>query len=102
MDTLTKVETVKVKAATRFGSLRNRVSATLAMLAAFVVVPVTAANASTTGGYTDPTAGAGDSFISGLQDYFLNQVVVKALGLMVITVSIGVLVAWGRKAIKSR
>lgn len=90
---------VEVEAPTTLGRVRNRIAALFAAVAAFIVVPVGIANAST---YTDPTAGAGDTFIDGLKGYFLNEVVTKALGLMVVTVSIGVLVAWGRKAIKSR
>lgn len=99
MNTLTKAETVEAKASTRLGRLRNRFATLFATLAALIVVPVSAASAST---YTDPTQGAGDGFIDGLKDYFLNEVVTKALGLMVVVVSISVLVAWGRKAIKSR
>lgn len=98
MDTLTHTETVPTIGKTR-GYLAAKVFAVTGALFTFGLLLSGPANATT---YTDPTSGAGDSFISGLQGYFLNQVVAKALGLMVIVLSISVLVAWGRKAIKSR
>lgn len=81
---------------------RNRTAAYLATFAAVLIGAIGGgvANASTT--YVDPTNGAGDTFIATLKGFFLNNVVTSALGLMAVTLSIGVLVAWGRRAIKSR
>lgn len=101
MDTITTTETT-APPVSRVNRLRNSVAAKVAAVtgALFSLSLIVAAPANAA--YVDPTAGAGDGFIDGLKDYFLNEVVVKALGLMVIVVSISVLVSWGRKAIKSR
>lgn len=77
--------------------LRAKVAAVLAFITCLVAP--TAAFAQTP---TDATGGAGSTFISNLQSQFLNYVVPAALGLMVAVLGISVLVAWGRKAVKSR
>lgn len=100
-DTLNAVETVKAPGiVTRLRrSTAAKISAVTGALFSLSLLVAGPANAST---YTDPTGGAGDGFIDDLKGYFLNEVVVKALGLMVVVLSISVLVSWGRKAIKSR
>lgn len=76
---------------------RARVAALLAFVTCLVSPGI--ASASTP---TDATGGAGANFISNLQSQFLNYVVPASLGLMVAVLGISVLVAWGRKAVKSR
>lgn len=86
-------------------ALRTR---TAQRIAFFTVLPTllvggsAAASYASTVPYTDPTNGAGSTFISSLKGFFLNSVVGEALGLMVVVLAISVLVSWGRKAIKSR
>lgn len=76
---------------------RSRVAAVLAFLTCLVAPGVASATTP-----TDATGGAGADFIASLQAQFLNYVVPAALGLMVAVLGISVLVAWGRKAVKSR
>lgn len=102
-------DTISAPAATdsekvgKVARLRSRLSFKVGVIAAslmgFIAGPAAAAHAT---GYTDPTSGAGSTFITSLKGFFLNSVVGEALGLMVVVLSISVLVSWGRKAIKSR
>lgn len=77
--------------------VRAKVAAVLAFLAVLVTPGISFAETP-----TDATGGAGGDFISSLQTQFLQYVVPAALGLMVAVLGISVLVAWGRKAVKSR
>lgn len=85
------------------GGVVRRVRTAVASVLAFLTVLVTPGIASATSDTpTDATGGAGATFIADLQAQFLTYVVPAALGLMVAVLGISVLVAWGRKAVKSR
>jgi hypothetical protein len=97
MQTITDAPVVTAKKESLVRRTRNTVAAVLAFLTCLIAPGIASAQTP-----TDATDGAGASFIADLQEQFLNYVVPAALGLMVAVLGISVLVAWGRKAVKSR
>lgn len=54
------------------------------------------------GSSTDLTNGAGDTFYSKITSYFTGHVLVATLALLALTVGASMLIAWGKRAAKSR
>lgn len=54
------------------------------------------------GSSTDLTNGAGDTFFTKITAYFTGHVLVAVLTLLAVTVGTSVLIAWGKRAAKSR
>lgn len=83
---------------------RGRISAVL-VTAAFLVagagVPAFA-SVGTVVDPTDPTGGSGDTFFSSLTTYLQSHLIAAVLTLAVVGVSVSMLLAWGKKAAKSK
>lgn len=93
MDTLVQSQPVKVS---RIARLRNRASSIAASAAGLLLVPIGAASATVPD--TDLTGGSGDTFFAALTGYFQDHVIVAVLALAALTIGVGMLLAWGRKA----
>lgn len=81
--------------------VRNRLSvAGSAFVATLGLMLIAAAPASATS--TDLTGGAGATFFSQITSYFKDHVIAAVLALFALTIGVGVLMGWGRKAAKSK
>lgn len=95
---ITKTASAVTSKAGIVARLRNSIAMKLALLTtALVVVPASAASATT----TDLTGGAGDTFFDTITSYFQDHVIGAVLALFALVVGVGVLMKWGRKAAKS-
>jgi hypothetical protein len=51
---------------------------------------------------TDPTGGAGDTFFSSIASYITGHLIPSVITLTILVVGFGMLLAWGKRAAKSR
>lgn len=51
---------------------------------------------------TDPTGGAGDQFFSAISSYITAHLIPSVITLTILVVGFGMLLAWGKRAAKSR
>lgn len=91
----------KIVTALRASGRSVKAVALLMVAGLFLVGGTSAASATTTSG-TDITGGNGDTFFTTIQDYFKDHVLVSVLLLLALTVGVSMLIAWGRKAAKSK
>lgn len=83
--------------------IRGRLAGVLVTFSMVLLGGAGAANAAVPGQTdpaTDPLAGSGDSLFTSLKDYLTGHLVPAVVGLIVVSIAVGMLIKWGSKGAK--
>jgi hypothetical protein len=99
MQTIEKTDAVQAAPISVVTRVRRRVAVVLGTLAFVIAGGVGVASAQTTP--VDPLDGAGDSFFTDLTSYLTGTLIPAVIGLALVGIAVGMLLRWGKKAVKS-